>query len=95
MANSETGVIEELRQELAKARSLLTSNDWLVWVRFLRNERRPALQLKVNGAVEKGNIEDARVFLALMKDCEYQISLFSEHLKSIESQINQGGKDEY
>ncbi len=83
-----------MRTELEAARSLLTSPEWLIWLKFLRKDRRGYLQQKVNEAVEKGNIIEAQICRALMKDCLTQIELFGSFIKKTESELKKGAQDE-
>jgi hypothetical protein len=46
---------------------LLVSEEWRIYVNFLKN-RVQDFQQKVNDAVEKGDILEAKVQLALLKD---------------------------
>lgn len=82
--------IQEMRDQMTQARKLLTSPEWLAWSNFLKRERRKLLQSKVNEAVEMGELNAAQTALALLKDCEFQISLFQQHVKNMEHSINKG-----
>jgi len=82
---------EELREQLAQARALLTSPEWLIWVNFLKKDRRGILQTKVNKAVEEGNLVKAQIAKALLDDCKMQLDLFGSFIRKTEKQINEEG----
>ena len=83
---------EDLRQQLETMRALLKSHDWVVWLNFLKKDRRLHLQNKVNSAVKEGDVVQAQIALALMDDCLKQIELFGRIISETESKINQGAK---
>lgn len=80
--------IQDLREEMAGIRSLLLSEDWIHWVTFLRKERKPSLQKKINLAIEKGEFVQAQCLLTLLNDCNMQIDLFKNSVKTKEDIIN-------
>ena len=87
----DTRLMDELQAQLQGMRKLLVSEEWSIWANFLKRERRQFLQNRVNSAVESGNIGEAQIALALMKDCIRQIELFGNYVKETESRINNKG----
>ena len=87
----DTRLMDELQDQLQGMRKLLVSDEWALWANFLKRERRQFLQNRVNSAVESGNIDEAQIALALMKDCIRQIELFGNYVKETESRINNKG----
>ena len=87
----DTRLMDELQVQLQGMRKLLVSEEWSIWANFLRKERRSFLQNRVNSAVESGDVVEAKVALALMRDCQKQIELFGNHVKETESRINNKG----
>ena len=60
---------EQFRKDTDEALELLRTPEWRQYVKFL--ERRVhVFQSKVNDFVEKGNLIDAKVSLALLKDSQ-------------------------
>ena len=60
---------DQFRKDTEESLALLNSTEWRHYVKFL--ERRVVnFQLKVNEAVGKGNLGDAQVSLALLRDSE-------------------------
>lgn len=66
MTNEETS---QLKKDLDDAVQILTSSDWRVYKDFLRR-RILKYQNKVNENVESGNLTQAQIALALMKDSQ-------------------------
>jgi len=82
---------DELLRQLDSQKRLLTSPEWLEFVRFLKKERKPYLQSKVNSWVKEGNIVQAQIALALMDDVDKEIELFRKYVSETESKVKQGG----
>lgn len=80
-------VKDELDAQLQTCRRLLTSPDWIVWVKFLKQDRRGYLQNKINQAVKDGELVQAQIMLALQEDCLRQIELFGNFIKKTESEL--------
>lgn len=74
---------EILDQELNQILKLLGSPDWVVWVNFLKKQRRPGLQQKINASVRKGDFHQAQIEMALMDDCQRQIESFERYIKNL------------
>ncbi len=65
---------------------LLSGTEWRQWVEFL-GHRHKALQNKVNQAVDKGSLEEARIARALMVDCKRQAQEFIDAQGHLRKQI--------
>lgn len=79
--------MDEMNAQLQGMRKLLVSEEWALWANFLRKERKGYLQNKINSAVEAGNLEEARIALALFRDCLKQIDLFGRHIQETEKKM--------
>lgn len=91
--STDSSLIIGLDDELARVRSLLTSPDWSVWVNFLKKDRVEFLQNKINSAVDSGDIVEAKIALALLKDSAKQIKLFKSYISELEKRSKNGGKE--
>lgn len=78
---------EALRDRYEKVIQLLSSQEWDMWVEFMKR-RRTYFQHKLNGEVRSGNLVQAQIYLALIEDAESMISEFKKEPKRIEKEIS-------
>ena len=77
----------ELKDQLEDVRFLLKGREWGIWVNFLKKDRYKYLQKKVNESVEAKDMDKAQCFMALLKDCDRQIKVFTSSVESLEKEI--------
>ena len=79
-------------EEVKDAAAVLRSEDWRFFVRF-QKRRAEKFQMKANEAVLKGDLTEAKVNLALMRETKNMAEEFSEEVKEQIKEINnQRGK---
>jgi len=83
---------QEIREELDLRRRLVTSHEWVIWVKFLKNERKPKLQDKINSCVRANDFEGAKSHMAIFDDCTRQIELFSGSTKDLQALLDKDGE---
>lgn len=74
---NETKELENKRQETEEALLLMRSPEWKQFIIF-QKRRSVRLQNRVNDAVEKGDLSEARANLILMKDALKQVEAFEQ-----------------
>lgn len=72
----------EIKNMISDGLSLLRSEEWTVYVRFLR-ERAVKLQDDVNDAVRRGDIVKAQICLAVLEDSVNQCHIFKKQIKEL------------
>jgi hypothetical protein len=78
---------DQFRKDTEESLALLNSTEWRHYVKFL--ERRVVnFQLKVNEAVGKGNLGDAQVSLALLRDSEKLARSFRQQVLENKAKLN-------
>lgn len=78
---------QQSRLENEDALKLMRSEEWKQYVNFLKRKS-VKLQKKVNDAVEKGDIVEAKVQLAMMQDCTKSIEAFCQQTLQQRANLN-------
>lgn len=81
---------ERLLTDTEDALKLLRSDEWKQYIVFLKGRARK-LQDDVNDAVQAGNMDEAKVALAVMKDSKKQTELFIKHVMNNKEQLERDG----
>ena len=84
--------LNKLKQENDESFILIRSEEWRVYIDFLKR-RSKKLQNKMNEAVEKGDLTEARVQLALFKDCLKQVDSFVQQTRQNKANITTQSKE--
>lgn len=80
---------EQLIKDTEEGLKLLQSEEWKQYLAFLRR-RNQKQQARVNAAVRKGDIVEARIELELMEDSMRQADLFRQQVLQANANIKKG-----
>lgn len=78
-----------LKQDNEESLFLITSNEWRQFIEFIK-KRSKRFQFQINEAVERGDIVEAKIKLALMKESQRQVDTFVQQTLQQKKELANG-----